>query len=213
MNLKLSTRPVRAFTLIELLVVISIIAILAGGVGLALKGGNPGAALRGGQSTLVSSLSAAKGQAALNQANSMIIVDADSASDTFLRSVRVVVEKTAGTWTEVGTPVILPQGVYVVPPGSLGGVTLASSSASRASDFFVSGTPAITGVTGTFLQSNKFNSLGTLSGGVGGRLLVAAGTITGPNAVTIDNSVAVRGLVLSKYGIPTLLNEGDSLGN
>lgn len=210
MNSKFSTRFVRAFTLIELLVVISIIAVLAAGVGLALKGGNPGAALRGGQSTLMSALAAAKGQAALNQANAMIIVDADSTSDTFLRSVRVVVEKTAGTWTEVGAPVILPQGIYIVPKGTLTGVALSSSAASHASDFFTT-TGSVTGITGTFIQSNKFTSLGTLSGGVGGRLLVAAGTITGPNAVTIDNANAVRGLVLSKYGIPVLVSEGDSL--
>jgi prepilin-type N-terminal cleavage/methylation domain-containing protein len=214
MNSKFPTRFVQAFTLIELLVVISIIAVLAGGVGLALKGGNPGAALRGGQSTLISMLSAAKGQAALNQANSMIIVDADPTSETFLRAVRVVVEKTSGTWTEVGTPVILPQGVYIVPqaPSTFteSQVALKSSAAAHLSDFFTVKQP-LTGITGTVLQSNMFNSLGALSSGAGGRLLVAAGTVTGQNAITINNDVVVRGLVLSKYGIPTQLNDVDSL--
>ncbi len=204
----------RAFTLIELLVVIGIIAVLAAGIGLMLKGGNPGAALRAGQSTLMSTLAAARGQAALNQVNAMIIVDADISSDTFLRSVRIVVEKTPGTWTEVGGEVVLPQGVYVVPHAGIDGVTLTSgTTAGHVSDFFTStgNVPGVAGAISQFLQSGQVTPLGTLSGGAGGRILVSAGNITGPNLLTIDNTNAIRGLVLSKYGIATLLNEGSSL--
>jgi prepilin-type N-terminal cleavage/methylation domain-containing protein len=203
-----------AFTLIELLVVIGIIAVLAGGIGVMLKGGNPGAALKAGQSTLMSTLAAARGQAAINQVNAMIIVDADPASETFLRSVRVVVEKTSGNWTEVGGEVIIPQGVYVVPQFGITGVTLTSgNTAGRVSDFFLTTGPVI-GVTGPvtqFIQSKAFTPLGAMSAAVGGRLLVGAGTITGPNLVTIDNTNVIRGLIVSKYGVATVVNEGTSL--
>lgn len=202
-----------AFTLIELLVVIGIIGVLAAGAGVILKGNNPATALRGGQSTLVSMLSAARGQSALNQVNAMIIVDSDKSSATFLRSVRVVVEKTAGVWTEVGGEVILPQGVYVVPrDNSMSGyVTLKNSS--RVSDFFIDNksVPGVTASASTFLWSKQFTSLGAISVATGGKLLVAAGSLTGSELYTIDNDAAVRGLVISKYGVATLVNESESL--
>ena len=65
-----------AFTLIELLVVIGLIGLLAGGLGVAMKNKNPGSGLRSAQSVLVSLLSSARGQSALNQANAMILVQA-----------------------------------------------------------------------------------------------------------------------------------------
>ena len=81
----------RAFTLIELLVVIGLIGLLAGGIGVAMKNKNPGTGLRSAQSTLVSLLSSARGQSALNQVDAMILVQADPTADNFLRSIRVVV--------------------------------------------------------------------------------------------------------------------------
>lgn len=210
-----------AFTLIELLVVIGIIGILAGGVGLILRGNNPGAALRAAQSTLIGTLSAARGQAALNQTNAMIIVQSDPAVDNFLRSVRVVVEITAGsgTWKEVGGEVILPQGVYIVPnSATLTGAAVSNSTAKRLSSFFTTSAsvPGLTinGVSTTtnFLQSTVFTPLGGI-GSVGGRVLVAAGTSTGATTITLDNTAAVRGFIISKYGVATLVNESETLDN
>lgn len=213
---------VRAFTLIELLVVISIIAILAAGVGVMLKGNNPGSALRAGQSTLMSTLAAARGQAALSQTNAMIIVQADPAVENFLRSVRVVVETAAnsGVWKEVGGEVILPQGVYIVPhSASLAGATVSDSGAKRLSDFFTTSGSVpgfmINGVSTTtpFLQSKVFTPLGSMSTAVGGRVLVAAGSGTGATTVSLDNTAAVRGFVVSKYGVATLVSESETLDN
>jgi len=119
----------RAFTLIELLVVIGIIAVLAGGIGLAMRDNNPGSALRSAQGLALSSLSAARGQAALSQNNAQLIVQADNADDRFLRSIRVVVYDTtvSGNWRQVGGEILLPVGVYVVPPSAITGVTFDST--------------------------------------------------------------------------------------
>jgi prepilin-type N-terminal cleavage/methylation domain-containing protein len=212
----------RAFTLIELLVVIGIIGVLAGGIGLMLKGNNPGSALRAAQSTLMGTLAAARGQAALNQTNAMIIVQSDPSVDNFLRSVRVVVEITAGsgTWKEVGGEVIMPQGVFIVPNStSLTSTTLSSTASKRLSDFFTT-SGSVTGLTingaatsTSFLQSKIFTPLGSINSPTGGRVLVAAGNPTGATAFTLDNSAAVRGFVVSKYGVATLINDSETLDN
>jgi prepilin-type N-terminal cleavage/methylation domain-containing protein len=218
----------RAFTLIELLVVIGLIALLAGGIGVAMKNKNPGSALRSAQSILVSTLSAARSQSVLNQVDAMILVQADPAQDNFLRSVKVVVQTAtnATTWKEVGGEVVLPEGVYVVPPGtSVTGATLTlldSSSTGRRSLFLVT-SPADGGTSGLgalvssgkYFKSYRFTSLGALVDDAGAkvtgaRMLVAAGTQSGPTAWTLYNTSAVRGFSVSNYGVATVIGDSDS---
>ena len=220
----------RAFTLIELMVVIGLIAVLAAGVGIAMKNKNPGSGLRSAQSTLVSLLSSARGQSALNQVDAMILVQADPSNINYLRSVKVVVRTTSGlpNFQEVGSEVILPEGVYVVPPStSATGVTLKSTSASRLSQFVVSGTidGSTIGLSGTYYQSLYLTSLGGVatvgnSGAAstqvvvkGGRMLVSAGTQTAASAWTLDNDSAIRGFSVSKYGVASLISDSASLDN
>ena len=227
-----------AFTLIELLVVIGLIGLLAGGLGVALKNKNPGSGLRSAQSLLVSLLSSARGQAALNQVDAMILVQADPAKDNFLRSVRVVVQTASGvnvnTWQEVGSEVVLPEGIYIVPPViSVTGASLKllnDTDDKRRSLFLNTGT--ITGAelgtlvpTGTYFQSLRLTSLGSVldaasrsatNSGIrvtGGRLLVAAGRQTGTTAWELDNVSAIRGFVVSTYGVATLINDTATLDN
>lgn len=210
----------RAFTLIELLVVIGIIAVLAAGVGALLKNNNPGSALRASQGTLMGVLSSARGQAALSQTDAMIIVQADTAGDDFLRSLRVVVETSSGsnTWKDVGGEVVLPPGVYVVPHvANLTGCTL--SDITKLSGFFESLGP-VSGVSVNtssglktnlqFLRSRKLSSLGSMSSSIGGSILVGAGNVTTPTSINLDNSDAVLGVVVSKYGVASLVGDGTS---
>ena len=215
----------KAFTLIELLVVIGIIAILAGGIGVAMRDGNPSAALQEGQSVLASLLASARGQAALKQANAMVIVDADTTSETFLRAFQVVVETPpagSNTWQSTGAVVTLPQGVYMVPKTTtLNGVTLSDPSGAwkpkRISTALQDTTAgSVSGITtGQYLKFVAYTSLGTLSttGNPGNNLLIAAGKRTSATAITLGNSDQVRGLQLSKYGIATLVNVGSSFDN
>jgi prepilin-type N-terminal cleavage/methylation domain-containing protein len=223
-----------AFTLIELLVVIGLIGLLAGGLGVAMKNKNPGSGLRSAQSVLVSQLSSARGQSALNQVDAMMLVQADPTKDNFLRSVRVVVQTASGanTWQEMGGEVVLPEGIYVVPPvTSVVGATLKllnETDTKRRSLFVNTGT--VTGASlgtlvpaGTYFQSLRLTSLGSVldaasttatNSGIkvtGGRLLVAAGRQTGATAWELDNVSAIRGFVVSTYGVATLINDTATL--
>jgi prepilin-type N-terminal cleavage/methylation domain-containing protein len=209
-------RSTQAFTLIELLVVIGIIAVLASGVGLALRGNNPEASLRSAQGLAIGALSSARGQAALTQSNARIIVQADNNDANFLRSIRIVVPDSAspGNWKQVGGEIILPENVYVVPPtGSLTGVTFETANGSwnvgRNSTLFNAATASVSGLTNATksLVSKDISSLGTVEGG---RIVVTPGHRTSGTAVTLDNASAVRGLVVSRYGVASLVDEATS---
>lgn len=211
-----ASRATQAFTLIELLVVIGIIAVLASGVGLALRGNNPEASLRAAQGLAVGALSSARGQAALTQSNARIIVQADSNDLNFLRSIRIVVPDSAtpGSWKQVGGEIILPENVYVVPPtGTLTGVTFVTANGAwnvgRNSTLFNAATAAVTGLTNatTSLISKDISPLGTVEGG---RIVVTPGRRTSATAITLDNASAVRGLVVSRYGVASLVDEATS---
>jgi len=201
----------RGFTLIELLVVIGIIAALAAGIGLVLKNNNPGSALRSGQSLMMSSLSSARGQSALKQSYAKIIVQADKDKPNFLQLVRVVTSTDNINWTQSGGDIILPSGVYVVPSGTVTGLTITGSG--RRSTFLSSpaAVAGITDVSSSWLSSGVISPLGMVT--TAGNIVVGAGRPTGADQVTIDNYESLRGLSVSRYGIATLINDAASLGN
>lgn len=228
-------RRERGFTLIELLVVIGLISVLAAGIGLSMRDGNSSSALKAGQNAIVGLLSAARGQAALTQSNAMIVVDVtDVAGDECLRSVQVVVQANdAGDqWRPVGEPILLPQGIYVVPPSGLAipGVTLTGDgwNSQRSSTGLDTASVTLTErpydpqdypyqVTGAFdgrkyLKFKAFTPLGTIISGASGQnaFLVTTGKRNGPAEVSLDNSHMLRGVTVSRYGVPTLINEAET---
>lgn len=218
-----SSEPIvnsKAFTLIELLVVIGIISVLAAGIGVALRGNNPDASLRSSQGLLSGALSAARGQAALNQQNARILIQADSSRDDFLRSIRIVIPDPSNTalWKQVGTDIILPEGVFVMPPtNSLSGVSLDAAGGSwnvgRNSTFLrVASGSDVAGIinasAATTLVSRDITPLGTVDGS--GRLVVTPGRKSGATSVVLDNASAIRGLSVSRYGVASLINEAAS---
>ena len=215
-------KALRAFTLIELLVVIGIIAALAAGVGLALRDNDPSSALRGAQGLTVSALSSARGQAALTQSVAKLIVQGDkSKEETFMRAIRIVVSSDAGaTWKQVGGEIVLPSRVYIVPNGSVSGITPAGSG--RKSTFFSNAAPAaVSGIPttdGTWISSGWISPLGVLTTGSGstivsGDIVVGSGKITGPGEITLDNYESLRGVSVSRYGVATIVNDAASFGN
>ena len=210
-----------AFTLIELLVVIGLIGLLAGGLGVAMKNKNPGSGLRSAQSMLVSLLSSARGQSALNQANAMILVQATPGDPNFLRSVKVVVETAppgSNSWQEVGGEVVLPEGIYIVPPvdNMVGAEVSTLGENARLSKFVSNAAAPVNGITGTYFTSMYLTSLGGVSNSgsrvttSAGRMLVAAGAPTSATSVKLDNTSAIRGFVVSNYGVATLINDVSS---
>lgn len=121
-----------AFTLIELLVVIGLIAVLSGGVGLALQDGSENA-LSSAQLTLAGLTGAARAQAALHQTEARLLIYGEPPPsgdpDKFLRVLQVVRADPAGSnkWHAVGGSVTLPRGVFVVPGASASASSLGSA--------------------------------------------------------------------------------------
>lgn len=205
-----------AFTLIELLVVIGLIALLAGGVGIAMRGNNPTATLRSAQGLLSSALAAGRGQAALTQSNAELLVEADNIADeSFLRRIIVVVNGN----TQVGPDIMLPQGAYVVPPATITGVSLVEADGagtwpdSRRSSFFTSrALRSVNGISKNYLiPSGSLTALGTVSAGSGGKIVVGMGRLTSGTTLEISNPEAARGILVSRYGVATPINDAESL--
>jgi len=201
--------PAAAFTLIELLVVMGLIAILAAGVGLALQGGDRSVALQAAQGTLASLLTSARGQAALAGRNAALVVQADPGSpDSYLRAVTVAVRDTADTtWVPVDDWVLLPPNAYFLPATVPDGALIVPGddwSGLRSSAF----APALDSCDGIPCLVLSFTPRGTISGG-GDLVLAPAVRQPAGAAVSIQfiRPDAVRGVVLSTYGIATLIDD------
>lgn len=209
----------RAFTLIELLVVIGLIAVLVGGIGMALaKGGDRSAALQGGQGLLSSLLSGVRGRAALAQEETGLFVDSDPSSTGFLQAFRIAV-KSGSNWEPVGEQIMLPQGIFLIPPTSgtftaaqvaltpLGG---GSWPASRYSTGFDGSSATLNNITGTYKMVYSLSARGTTA--TGGKLILAAGERTA-TGIRLLNPDYIRGATLSSYGVLTLLTDSTAFDN
>jgi prepilin-type N-terminal cleavage/methylation domain-containing protein len=125
-----------AFTLVELLVVIGIVALIAGGFGLAL-GDSGGPALATAQTSVLTMAGAARAQAAVQQTKVRLYVYGTRPpvgdAEKFLRLLQLFREEPAdsGNYLPVGSAVVLPRGVYVVPNSTTGLVARISPRALR----------------------------------------------------------------------------------
>ena len=230
LHIRNSPRPRRAFTLLELLVVIGLIAalslVLLGGLG----GGGKSAALQSAQATLANLVSAArtKAQAGGGGARLLINIDPTSTNDParFLRYV-VIQEQVAGVWQPVpAVEIYLPEGVYVVP-GNFSVIPIGLFSTSTTTPWTKSDS---TPLRSTALRANQvlslmlnravpeqwvsvsFASVGTTA--QSGDIILATGRrrppgsfATGESPVELENPETVRGLTLSTYGLPALIND------
>ena len=220
----------RAFTLLELLVVIGLIAalslVLLGGLG----GGGKSAALQSAQATLANLVSAARTDALAGGGAVRLLINVDPVSTAdpsrFLRYIAIQ-EQSGGVWQPVPkVEIFLPEGIYVVPgnfttiPAGLFSASTATpwtktdgsllrSTALRANQVL---SLAINGTAAEQWVSVSFAATGTTA--QSGDIILAAGHRrapgsfpTGDSPVELENPETVRGLSLSSYGLPALIND------
>jgi prepilin-type N-terminal cleavage/methylation domain-containing protein len=207
------------FTLIELLVVIGLIAVLAGGIGLALGKSNRGTSLQSAQATLSSALSGARAQSALTQSNAAIFVNADPTSDNFLREFRIAIDtdpsSTTENWQVRGDPILLPSGIYLVPPGSPAAfpntqVNFQNTWTNLYTTTYKTTVVALKDSANNPISLVSYNLIssfkvqGTTSTG---QLVLSPGELQSGGKIVLDNPDFVRGLVISQYGVATFINE------
>lgn len=232
----MKTRTASGFTLLELLVVIGLIGAMSFFLVSGLTGGGVTAALQSGQSTMSNLITAARTKAPATGRKTRLLINTDpSAPERYLRYIVLQTARQAGSspanWDTV-TAVSLPDSVYVMPAT----LTLASglvatpaewkrisdASADLVSDLLNNQSVTVTlegdtaAQTWTGVGFTPNGTLATLSGGQPpkGFLIVALGLrrppgsyAAGESPVQLTNPQAVRGLLLSAYGVPALLNE------
>jgi prepilin-type N-terminal cleavage/methylation domain-containing protein len=225
----------RAFTLIELLVVIGLIAVLAGGIGVALLDGSSGNALQNSQSIVTSLTSVARSKAALEQTNAAVILNTRTTDDGFLREFRIVVRDPTDTfWTVVGDSTTLDRGIYFVNPASeftstvtftgSAWTTELRSNALTNDEIPIAGIKLADGTTNlvsvkTYRIVQIYTPRGTVpayanasaTAPAGGRIVFSPGKLAADGKITFDKPDSVRGLLISDYGVSTLLNEAEAL--
>jgi prepilin-type N-terminal cleavage/methylation domain-containing protein len=226
----------RAFTLLELLVVIGLIGVMSFFLVSGLTGGGAAAALQAGQATMANLITVARTKAPATGRKTRLLINTDAASpERYLRYIALQLARQGGSspadWDTI-TTVTLPEGVYIVPSSltQTPGLTASPTDWKRASDatadlvsdlfagqslrLILEGDTSAQTWTGVAFTAN--GTLASVSGGTPPRgfLVIALGTrkapggyLSGEAPVQLVNPQAVRGLVLSAYGVPALLND------
>jgi prepilin-type N-terminal cleavage/methylation domain-containing protein len=226
-------RGSRAFTLLELLVVVGLIAALAVGMFSALSGGGQSASLQSAQATLANLVTAARTKASATGRKTRLLVSVEpSVPERYLRTLVLQLAREPGAspanWDTIQA-ITLPAGVFVVP-AQLTGLTANPESWKRSSDpgadlvsdlfagqnlsHALEGDAAPQQWTGVAFTPN--GTLAALTNGPprSGAVVLALGRNKPPGTydagqlpVQLTSPDAVRGLVLSAYGVPALLDD------
>ena len=229
---RLFIRRQSAFTLLELLVVVGLIA-MASFLLVDLGDGGKAAALKSSQALVGNLVTAARTKASASGCKTRLLVHADpSQPERYLRLVVLQLARQPGSSpAEWGTTqlVFLPVGIYVVP-GSLAGLANDPPSWKRSSDitadlvsdlfanqslaYALEGDPVAQLWTGVAFTPN--GTLAALAGGPPpkGALVITIGRprasgryAVGQPPVQLLEPPRVRGLMLSAYGVPALLDD------
>ncbi|MBI2515403.1 MAG: hypothetical protein HYV95_00670 [Opitutae bacterium] len=222
-------RSIAAYTLLELLVVVGLVAglsfFLVGG----LRGGGRSVALQSGQSTLANLVTAARTKAMASGQSARILVHVDPGSaDASTRYLRYLVlqVQAGGVWQPVPVAeAYLLEGVFVVP-GNFANMPAGLFAADTVTPWTKSdGSPLrstalrTASITSEIINSTAaeqwvsitFAAAGTTA--QSGDLILALGKIRPPGSsapgdapVELENPEEVRGLALSAYGLPVLVN-------
>lgn len=212
------------FTLIELLVVIGLIA----GVTAFLIGGlrdRPASSLRSAQATVTNLLTAARTRAMASGCRVRLLICADpSDTDRFRRALALQQESTyeSGDWATTVSVVTLPAGVLILPHSSHVPVGLFAdrsawtktdgSGALLSSSLSQQASAAVQSATVETWDLVQFTPNNTMSTGTG-NLVLATSRIRPPGSyaagespVQAESPDRVRGIAISTYGVPALIN-------
>ncbi len=232
-------RAANAYTLLELLVVIGLIGAMSFFLVGGLTGGGATAALQSGQATLANLITTARAKAAATGRKTRLLVNTDAhAPERYLRHLVLQLARQAGPspadWDTLAT-ITLPGGVYVMPatlarsdglvanPADWKRVTdpaadlVSDLFTNQSLSFMLEGDTAVQLWTGMGFTPN--GTLAALDSGPPpkGTLLIALGIRRPPGSfqpgdspVQLGDPQAVRGLILSAYGVPALVNERGS---
>lgn len=213
--------PASGFSLFELLLVVGLIAMFVGLAGYGLRSTGRGNEIAGSQALLNTMVSAARLNASAAQNRALLLVAADPDSEDFLRRLLIVVETAPASdrWIEVGTEVRLPETIRVVPgTAQIVGASFAPDwPATRHSSAILGSAPATLdgnsegSLQGLYLRVVGFEPNGTLAlssaaAALHTKLIVAPATRT-PDGVHFSESAQARGILLSSYGLGTLIDD------
>ena len=213
------SRLAKGFTLMELLIVVGLISLLSAVFISVLGGGGKSVALEAGQSTLVQLVTALRTRAlAANTTVRLLVRNRTDAAD--YRRLIVVVQEEAGIWRAVDS-YQLPANIYVLPyrtrvPSGMYPIAaewrtsdnsevLGSSSLNRAPVTFDYDAGAES------WEYLGFTANGTMETGAGS-LVIAVGRPTSPtesggSPAILTDPASTRGIQVSTYGLPRLINE------
>jgi prepilin-type N-terminal cleavage/methylation domain-containing protein len=221
------------FSLLELLVVVGLVAALSGAAFHGLAGGGREAAMRSSQALLANLVTAARLKAMGTGCKTRLLVNVDpGVPDRYLRMVVLQTGRQAGpspaNW-DTSQRLSLPHGIFVVPASLAGLVATATDwkrvsdpTADLASDLFTADPLSHALEEDSAPQwwaGVAFTPVGTLATLVSGpppkgALVIALGRRRasgdyepGAPPIELEQPSAVRGLLLSAYGVPTLLRD------
>lgn len=204
----LPARPFRrlaAFTLVEVLVVVGLIALLAGVLGVALRGGEGGSGLVAAERIAAGMFQSARSQAVLLGTEARVIIANDASDDgRYLRTLAIVYRdpEAPNVWRSTGDGVTLPTGLYVIPSDYPSARAPIRSSGGAGSMGFGEEFPfresSASDGTGNWLYY-AYNAQG-IAAQAGEKVVLGAGRRTDATAPVEFNAEQVAGFALARFG-------------
>ncbi len=206
----------RGFTLLEVVLVMGLVAAFAA---LLWRGGNPpteNLAIESAQVMLAGTIGQARRQALLSGQRARLVVQVDTApaeASRFRRQLSVQVEDAPNVWRTTSA-IVLPDGVYVLPPRGRAELGLLAEADVWPTSSLLANAAVMTTVVGAG-QVRGENCAFATTGSTGdngevwialGRPRVAEEVKEGESPVEILNHSAVRGLRVNAYGLVTFLD-------